>query len=122
MNNNQKFYLMIMNEAPENSILRISSSSEELHAKLHNIKEKHISDDYNLVIILTPSNKKQLITLSKDNDFIENIHYFQLQFQHKIIFKSYDGFEIGEVLKGTNLYDKLYSFIKKKMCAVITDG
>lgn len=119
MNNNQKFYLMVMNEAPENSILRISSSSEELHDKLRYIKEKDINDGYNLVIILTPSNRKQLITLSEDNGFIENIHYFQLQFHHKIIFKSYDGFEIGEVLKESNLYDKSYSFIKKKMCAVI---
>ena len=88
MNDSQKLYFIVMSEAPENSIIRISNSSKELHEKLHSIKRKEENNGYNLSIILTPSNKKLLISFYKKSDFIEDIHYFQLQVQGEIIFKT----------------------------------
>lgn len=118
--NSEKFCSKAIAETPENSMCRIDTSSKEMHKTFREIRlNNNIDDPYNIYINLTSEHKMILIDKIINNDFIYEIHYFQIEFQNQIIFKAYDNFEIGEVLKDTDLAYKLNDFIENRTCIAL---
>jgi len=112
----QKFSCNVLEFAPELSICKIDSSSNELHNLLYSSKLE--DNGYNISIILTQNNKKLLIDGIVKKNFETEFHYFEIKDQEQIIFKAYDGFEIGEVSKQSILSEKLLYFIDNKICII----
>lgn len=114
MNIKEKFCRSVIYNSADLSICKICSSSEDLHMFLRDICKS--DDEYELFIELNSVNKKSLIKGLKDYNFEEEFHYFEIEENGQIVFKAYDGFEIGEVSLTSKLSELLKEFIDNNMC------
>lgn len=114
MNIQKKFCKSVISNSADLSICKICSSSADLHTLLRDICKS--DNEYELFIELNSVNKKSLIKGLKDYNFEKEFHYFEIEENGQIVFKAYDGFEIGEVSLSSKLSVLLKEFIDNKMC------
>jgi len=114
----QDFFISILQLVDDDLLCSIQTSDENLMHAMNQMKNVKIIG-WSADIILSMENKRLLIKHVMSFNTEERINYFLILKDDKIIFISYDGFEIGTIASSITLPDIFISkFVKTGICWV----
>jgi hypothetical protein len=103
MTDTQKLFILLMEIFPENSIMSLDTSDEDLLEIIAKMENSKIEHNYTAEFPLTKENKNALLKSVRNGHSEERIHRLRICHNHERLFVAYDGCEIGIMSKKVNV-------------------
>ncbi|MEO6963928.1 MAG: hypothetical protein ABIY90_18310 [Puia sp.] len=120
MNEEQSFFISVLNLIPVGSFLFIQAPSLEVESILNVMKETE--NEYFKSIELTPENKRLLINEIKLGNFQNYIHLTEIRHNKQLLFQGFDGVEFGIISNRISLPKEfILKYINDNFCSISKD-
>jgi len=120
MNEQQLFFISVLNLMPEGSFLFVQAPSLEDAAILNRLKET--AQKYFKSIELSVENKNILVNKITNGGFQNYIHFAEIRHGSQLLFQGFDGVEFGTISKQVSLpKDFVLKYINDNICTISKD-
>ena len=122
MTDTQKFFISFIEIFPENSIMSLDTSDDELLKIIVKMKDSSIVNNYTAKFQLTKENKNIILRNAINNHLEERIHRLRVFLNSEQLFVAYDGCEVGIISRKVNITSKFVSeFIDTGVCGIVDE-
>ena len=121
MKENKSYIIDVLNLVPDNSICFIQAPSIDESSTLNDVLTPSEFDCYHQVI-LSPTNKKTIIEIIKDEEIEADFQSIEIRHNGKLYFEGYDGMQFGTISKELEFPENfIKNYIDSDMCSIAAE-